>query len=70
MLAMNGLRSPLVVGETAYDNAGIARSLDRFLRTASRPIEEVSPWYVRTPKGCWVAPPYSPGVYGQELHDR
>jgi hypothetical protein len=58
---------PLVIGETAYDNLGIAQTVRDFLRTSSRRIEEVSPWYLRTLKGCQVAPPYKPGAYGREL---
>jgi hypothetical protein len=69
VLDANGVRGSLVVGETGYDNVEIARSLDRFLQSASRPVQEVSPWYVRTQQGCQVPPPYEPGAYEQELHD-
>jgi hypothetical protein len=59
---------PLVVGETAYDNRGVAKVITEFLQTSARRIDEVSPWFQRTPKGCPIRPPYRPGAYGRELH--
>lgn len=61
---------PLVIGETAYDNPGVAQAIERFLRSSSRQIDEVSPWYQRMPRGCQVTPPYTTGTYGRELHPR
>jgi hypothetical protein len=63
----DGQDQPLVIGETAYDNPGIAQTIRDFLKTSSRRIQEVSPWYLRTINGCQVTPPYKPGVYRREL---
>jgi hypothetical protein len=59
---------PLVVGDAGYDNSSLARLLARYVKTSSRPLQEVTPWYTYTRYGCPVQPPYSPGAYGQELH--
>jgi hypothetical protein len=63
VLSASGLQQPLVIGETAYESPGIAQTIERFLTSSSRRIEEVSPWYVRSMTGCQVTPPYSPRAY-------
>jgi phosphohistidine phosphatase SixA len=68
VLAANGLKQPLVVGETVYDSSGIAEAIKRFLQSSARRIDEVLPWYLRSMRGCQVAPPYTPGAYGRALH--
>jgi hypothetical protein len=60
----------LVIGETAYDNPGVATSIRNFLQNSSRRIDEISPWYLRRLKGCQVPPPYKPGAYGSEFAGR
>jgi hypothetical protein len=66
-LDAEGQGQALVIGETAYDNPGVATSIKSFLQSSSRPIDEISPWYLRRLKGCQVPPPYRPGAYGSEL---
>jgi hypothetical protein len=58
-----GLRQPLVIGEAAYENQGIASAISRFTRESSRRIEEITPWPVFMMRGCPVSPPYAPGPY-------
>jgi hypothetical protein len=70
VLNANGLKQPLVVGETVYDSRGIAETIKRFLQNSARRIDEVLPWYLRSMRGCQVAPPYTPGAYGRALHAR
>ena len=65
VLRQSGVRRPLVVGETSYDSDEVARVIQRFLQRSRRPIEEVSPWFVRTMEGCQVSPPYRPGAYAR-----
>jgi hypothetical protein len=65
VLRQSGVRRPLVVGETSYDSDEVARVIQRFLQRSRRPIEEVSPWFVRTMQGCQVPPPYRPGAYAR-----
>ena len=58
---------PLVIGETAYNNRGVANAIRQFLTRASRRVSEVSPWFQYTPRGCQIPPPYEPGAYRSEL---
>ena len=58
---------PLVIGETAYNNRGVANAIRQFLTRASRRVSEVSPWFQYTPRGCQTPPPYEPGAYRSEL---
>ena len=67
VLDASQVQQPLVIGEVAYDSREIARAIHRFQQRGSRTVEEVSPWYVRTAKGCQVTPPYTPGVYQRAL---
>jgi hypothetical protein len=67
VLRRNHRRQPLVVGETAYDSQAVASAIKDFTDDSARPVEEVSPWYLRNSKGCKVSPPYSAGAYGSEL---
>jgi hypothetical protein len=68
ILSQYGQRQPLVIGDTGYDNRPIARLFKRYLQRSSRRIDEITPWYKRTPKGCQVPPPYKPGAYAEVLH--
>jgi hypothetical protein len=67
VLDENGLPQQLVVGETAYDSRPVARVVERFVQSGARPVEEVSPWYVETARGCQIPPPYTPGAYARAL---
>ncbi len=65
-LTRHGLRQPLVVGETAYDDRGVARAIARFRRRSSRPVEEVLAWPLTRSRPCRdvsVAPPYRADAY-------
>jgi hypothetical protein len=70
VLRANRQNQPLVIGEAAYDSAGVANAIRRFLESSSRRIDEVTPWFLRVVKGCWVPPPYKPGAYARELYAR
>jgi hypothetical protein len=61
---------PLVIGETAYNDRGVAKAIRQFLTRSSRRISEVSPWFQYTPRGCQIPPPYKPGAYRSELGSR
>jgi hypothetical protein len=61
------LSQPIVVGETAYSDRGVASALKRFKRSSSRRIGEVLQWYLRHTKKCNVPPPYSARRYRKEL---
>lgn len=66
-LAAVGLRTPLVVGETAYDDPGVAQVLREALARDPGSIEEVDEWYQRPGRSCPVDPPYSVGAYRRAL---
>ena len=70
VLSANRQSQPLVIGEAVYDDPGVAKTIRRFLQRSPRRIDEISPWFLREVKGCWVPPPYEPGAYARELHDR
>jgi hypothetical protein len=70
VLSANGQKQPLVIGEAVYDDPGVARTFKKFLQSSTRRIDEVTPWFLREVKGCWVPPPYKPGAYARELHAR
>lgn len=69
-LAAAGLRTPLVVGETAYDNAGVGAALRADLRRRPGSIEEVDEWYQRPGQPCPIDPPYSVRAYSRALVTR
>jgi hypothetical protein len=66
MLARQGLRQPLVIGEAPYDDAATATAIHRFAETSSRPVEEVIEWPLAADRPCRaisVAPPYHASAY-------
>ena len=67
VLAAEGVKEPLVIGETSYDSRSVAQTIRSFIAGSARQVEEVSPWYIRTMEGCQVAPPYRPGTYRTSL---
>lgn len=67
-LAAVGLSStPLVIGETAYDNAAVGEALRASIRHHPRSIEEVDEWYQRPGHSCPIDPPYSVRAYRRAL---
>jgi hypothetical protein len=67
VLRNNHLRQPLVIGETAYDDDAIAKAIRSFIQSGTRPIDEVSPWYLLRENGCRLSPPYDSQAYRTEL---
>jgi hypothetical protein len=67
VLSRNRRRQPLVIGETAYNDRPVARSISEFIQRASRRIEEVSPWYIQRERGCRLSPPYDSRAYRTAL---
>src|SRR5207244_9856538 len=57
MLTANGLSQPLVIGETAYDDAGVASAIAQFRAESARPILEVMAWPLRAGRRCSVSAP-------------
>ena len=65
-LEMNGLAQPLVIGETAYNDPGIADAIRTFRDTSSRPVLEVVQWPLTDDRPCKdisVSPPYRADAY-------
>jgi hypothetical protein len=63
VLAANGLSQPLILGQVPYADARTARAIRNFLRTTTRPVDEVVEWFERRNSECNASPPYSPGAY-------
>jgi hypothetical protein len=66
-LTANGLSQPLVIGETAYDDAGVASAIAEFRAESARPILEVMAWPLRAGRQCGVSAPYRADAYIKEL---
>jgi hypothetical protein len=66
-LAANGLSQPLVIGETAYDDASVAAAIKEFEATSERPILEVMEWPGRAGGSCPPSPPFGANAYLQAL---
>jgi hypothetical protein len=67
MLTANGLSQPLVIGETAYDDAGVASAIAQFRAESARPILEVMAWPLRAGRQCGVSAPYRSDAYIEGL---
>jgi hypothetical protein len=63
VLSARGLAQPLTVGETAYDDAGVAAVFQSHRSESPRWLDEVVPWYLRAGDDCPLPPPYDPGAY-------
>jgi hypothetical protein len=69
-LRARGLRQPLVIGETAYDDGVTARAIARFVRASSRPIRAILEWPLTRNRPCRdmsVSPPYRAEAYMNAL---
>jgi hypothetical protein len=62
-LAANGLSQPLVIGETAYDDASVASAIKEFEATSTRRILEVMEWPGRAGHSCPPSPPFRANAY-------
>ena len=70
VLRRNGLTQPLVVGETAYNDDGVAASVAAHATMAARPITEVLQWPLTSDHPCKdisVSPPYVIDAYLDEM---
>jgi hypothetical protein len=67
-LTMNGLSQPLVIGESAYDNGGVASAIKEFETSSSRRIVEVMEWPGRAGQSCPPSPPFEANAYLQTLN--
>jgi hypothetical protein len=67
MLTAYGLSQPLVIGETAYDDAGVASAIAQFRAESARPILEVMAWPLRAGRRCSVSAPYRADAYVKGL---
>jgi hypothetical protein len=54
---------PLVIGESSYENAGVAADIARFMRDRNRPISEVYEWWNTTEGGPCASAPYRADAY-------
>ena len=63
MLTANGLSQPLVIGETAYDDPGVASAIAQFRAESARPILAVMAWPLRAGSQCGVSAPYRADAY-------
>jgi hypothetical protein len=63
LLTANGLSTPLVMGESSYENPEVASDVARFEAQSSRPVPEVFEWYQTTDGGPCLSPPYRADAY-------
>jgi hypothetical protein len=66
-LSANGLSQPLVIGETAYDDASVASAIEEFEATSTRRVLEVMEWPARAGASCPPSPPFEAGAYLRAL---
>lgn len=62
VLRRNRLPVRIVIGETSYDDPGVAAAIERF-GGARAGVEEILPWYHRPGQRCNASPPYSVAAY-------
>lgn len=64
ILNARGLKQPIVISETYYNNSNIADGIKRFISSSKRPILEILEWPI-TPQDekCFINPPYSISNY-------
>jgi hypothetical protein len=64
ILNAKGLKQPIVIGETYYNNSNVADGIKRFIASSKRPILEILEWPI-TPENekCSIDPPYSISNY-------
>jgi hypothetical protein len=66
-LTADGLSQPLVIGESAYDDTGVASAIEEFEATSPRRILEVMEWPGRAGRSCPPSPPFEANAYLQTL---
>jgi hypothetical protein len=70
-LRANGLLTqPLVVGESSYENAGVAGDIARFMHDTGRRVSEVYEWWQQTDGGPCTSAPYRADAYIATLTGR
>jgi hypothetical protein len=62
-LAGEGLETPIVIGETSYNDSAVADAISAFGAQHGRPVNEVTQWYSSPPRRCNVDPPYEVAAY-------
>jgi len=66
-LSANGLSQPLVVRETAYDDAAVASAIKEFETNSARRVLEVMGWPGRAGQPCPPSPAFQANAYIQTL---
>jgi hypothetical protein len=66
-LTADGLSQPLVIGESAYDDTGVATAIKEFEAASPRRILEVMEWPLRAGRSCPPSPPFEANAYMQTL---
>jgi hypothetical protein len=63
VLNANGLSTPIVVGETSYDNPAVANDIARFVGDSGRQVIEVYEWFQSSDGGPFISAPYRADAY-------
>jgi hypothetical protein len=63
VLNANGLSTPIVVGESSYENPDVANDIARFQADSGRQVLEVFEWWQTSDGGACAAPPYRADAY-------
>jgi hypothetical protein len=63
VLNANGLSTPVVVGESSYENSAVAKDIARFEADSGRRVPEVFEWFETSEGGPCASPPYTADAY-------
>jgi hypothetical protein len=63
VLNTNGLSTPVVVGETSYENPAVANDIAKFEADSGRQVTEVFEWFQTNVGGACPSPPYRADAY-------
>jgi hypothetical protein len=63
VLTANGLSTPIVVGETSYENPAVADDIVKFEADSGRRVTEVFEWFQTSVGGACPSPPYRADAY-------
>lgn len=63
VLNANGLSTPIVVGESSYENRDVANDVARFEGDSGRQVIEVFEWFEKTEGAPCPSPPYRADAY-------
>lgn len=67
LLTRYGLSQPLVIGETAYNDAGVAIAIRTFIQTSARSVKEVMAWPLRPDRKTCVSAPHRVDAFARVL---